>query len=56
MILGVVFCSPSRHLFTEILFCTLIDTDREIDTDRHQEILVNFLVMLHAEEGGVVVV
>ena len=32
---GVVFCSP-RHLFTEILFCTLIDTDREIDTDRHQ--------------------
>ena len=37
MILGVVFCSPSRHLFTEILFCTLIDTDREIDTDRHQE-------------------
>ena len=34
---GVVFYSPSRHLFTEILFCTLIDTDREIDTDRHQE-------------------
>ncbi len=34
---GVVFCAPSRHLFTEILFCTLIDTDREIDTDRHQE-------------------
>ncbi len=34
---GVVFCAPSRHLFIEILFCTLIDTDREIDTDRHQE-------------------
>jgi hypothetical protein len=34
---GVEYYSPSRHLFTEILFCTLIDTDREIDTDRHQE-------------------
>ena len=41
MIHGVVFYSPSRHLFTEILFCTLIDTDREIDTDRHQESFKN---------------
>ena len=34
---GVVFWTPSKYLCTEILYCALIDTDREIDTDRHRE-------------------
>jgi hypothetical protein len=50
-----VFWTPSKYLCTEILYCTLIDTDREIDTDRHQGIsgfFIIFVVNLKLGVGG----